>query len=378
MLILNNGKQKKGCLQMYHFVRWIDVQNRLDLWRKEHGAPTRFLHALSLLRDEGTVCTCEDPPGLDLTGWDSHDPDSISDLLNTIPVNVDISPAVISDVASTSIPIQPSLNVHPIKIAASQQVYLHQHSNFELLYVLRGEGGIKTQSRTVHCSEGSLCLIAPDFYHDVYAAPGSDVISLALWRSSAKNILHKLLQGENMISKFFYSSLCDKCPGYLKLYLPPDFHTRELLRHIFYEGYSRFSYAKDVCAEYVSLLFYYALRTCSDTPELCLPGSKKDGIPMVSVVQYIQAHYRTVTLSELAGFFHYEPDYLSRQIKFYIGKSFVSLVLQIKLDKARQLLRETDWPISQIADYCGFSSTVHFSQTFRKKTGITPTEYRNQ
>ena len=49
-----------------------------------------------------------------------------------------------------------------------------------------------------------------------------------------------------------------------------------------------------------------------------------------------------------------------------------------KIDEAKKLLRDTDQTMEQIAEHIGFGSAVHFSRTFRKKLGISPSEYRGQ
>ncbi len=51
-------------------------------------------------------------------------------------------------------------------------------------------------------------------------------------------------------------------------------------------------------------------------------------------------------------------------------------ILSMRIQRAKQLLIETQNPISDIAFQCGFSSVYHFCYTFKSRTGVTPTEYR--
>ena len=50
----------------------------------------------------------------------------------------------------------------------------------------------------------------------------------------------------------------------------------------------------------------------------------------------------------------------------------------IKEDIARQLLRDTQMPIQQVAESVHFSSAANFATAFRRRTGMTPSEYRRQ
>ncbi|MFW6367508.1 MAG: helix-turn-helix domain-containing protein [bacterium] len=51
-------------------------------------------------------------------------------------------------------------------------------------------------------------------------------------------------------------------------------------------------------------------------------------------------------------------------------------LMRLRIERARQLLVDTDSPISQIAEESGFSCSAQFSTTFKRRTGMTPSEYR--
>lgn len=363
---------------MHRYVRWKEVQDRLALWEKEHGQPTRFLHALALLRDEGRAVCCDTIPTVDFSGWDCGDVSVLQSMLDEIPVDVEISPDIITNISSTSVPLKDELNLLPMRIAYPQQVFLHCHDNFEIVYTVRGQCALLTQNETVCCAEGSLCLIAPGLIHEVSAEPDSLVLSFSLWRASIEEILHTLLANECIMAEFFSNCFNSMRPGYAILLLPPNQSTKALIRNIFCEGYSDEAYARNICGEYVGLLFYYALRACAGEPGAFYHREERKNFPIIPVVKYIQDHYRTVTLKELSEVFHYEPDYLSRQIKRHMGKNFLQTVMQIKIEKAKQLLRETNLSIAQISEAAGFHSVFYFSRIFHEKVGISPTDYRRK
>lgn len=363
---------------MVSYVLWGEVQARLDNWYREHGSPIHFSYAIQLLRSEGAIHQAPYLPHVDFSAWDLEDLDEFHAMLDALPVDVGYFENAGPEFAPPSEPLREAMNILPLKIAAHQKTMLHAHDSYELLYVMKGSGSVSSRSGSVFCSEGTLCLIAPDFVHDVHADPSSEVLSISFLRDTLERILRKLLRKENVMTEFFRTRLSSDRAGYVLLTLPADRTIRSVVRNIFQEGYSTQEYARELCADYIELLFAYALRACATQPETHTPREKRMGVPMAAVLKYIQDHYRTVSLGEVSAVFHYEPDYLSRRIKVYMGRSYVELVLQLKIEAAKQLLQNTKLTIEQIAEQTGFGSAVHLSRTFRKKIGMSPSEFRGR
>lgn len=95
------------------------------------------------------------------------------------------------------------------------------------------------------------------------------------------------------------------------------------------------------------------------------------------LINYIKENYRSVCslqeLSDLAGISQY---HLIRIFKNSIGKTPYDYLLEIKMEKAMELLAKRKMPIIDICNECGFNNLSHFNRMFKKKTGLTPTEYR--
>lgn len=65
-----------------------------------------------------------------------------------------------------------------------------------------------------------------------------------------------------------------------------------------------------------------------------------------------------------------------RRFKAYTGVSPSEYVMTLRLQKAKELLTNTEFQIRQIAFYCGFENEYYFSNFFKKQTGISPTSFR--
>ena len=70
--------------------------------------------------------------------------------------------------------------------------------------------------------------------------------------------------------------------------------------------------------------------------------------------------------------------YLSTKFKKETGMTLSQYIQEQKIGKAKSLLKSTDRSILEIATYLGFSSQGYFQNVFKKLTGMTPKDYRNQ
>jgi len=104
------------------------------------------------------------------------------------------------------------------------------------------------------------------------------------------------------------------------------------------------------------------------------------GLPqrqLLQVLDYIDAHlHQEMKLTDLASLLGMSEFHFSRQFKQATGTSPYQYLLQQRIERAKQLLQQSDRSIADIALMCGFNSHSHLSKQFRQFTGITPKAYR--
>lgn len=98
---------------------------------------------------------------------------------------------------------------------------------------------------------------------------------------------------------------------------------------------------------------------------------------LVGMINFMQANYQTVTLEDMAEQFHLSVPYLSKFIHEKSGKTFGEQVTNIRMKKAKTLLKNGNMTVENIAAAVGYPSVEHFSRTFKKLYDKTPVEYRN-
>ena len=83
-----------------------------------------------------------------------------------------------------------------------------------------------------------------------------------------------------------------------------------------------------------------------------------------------------LSLGRLAFQFHINPSYLSRSFHQTIQSPLSSYIAQVRMERAKQLLTETDERIYEIAQKVGFDTQGYFTKVFNRMVGMSPKEYR--
>ena len=95
------------------------------------------------------------------------------------------------------------------------------------------------------------------------------------------------------------------------------------------------------------------------------------------VKQYIDSYYQTnLSPQSLSERFFVNNSYLSRSFKENVGINICTYINQTRVEHAKELLTDTNYPISAVALNVGYTDANYFVKVFRKFTGMTPSDYR--
>lgn len=118
-----------------------------------------------------------------------------------------------------------------------------------------------------------------------------------------------------------------------------------------------------------------ALLRVTDSTDCVSAGKERLLIRQVKSL-IAQSLDRDVSLAYLAGEVYLHPKYLSDIFKRETGVKLSDYVLELRLARAKLLLRETTLKIRDVSAMCGLSSQKYFASLFKQRTGRTPTAYR--
>lgn len=102
--------------------------------------------------------------------------------------------------------------------------------------------------------------------------------------------------------------------------------------------------------------------------------------PLVNrVIQYIRTNIeKRLSLQEISSYVNVHPNYLSSAFKKEVGKNLIEYINELKISAIKGYMDYTNLSISEISYTFNFNHITYFSRFFKKHTGLTPKEYRNQ
>ncbi|MGL5317786.1 MAG: response regulator [Bacteroidales bacterium] len=151
-------------------------------------------------------------------------------------------------------------------------------------------------------------------------------------------------------------------------YLPKPFDSDSLI-HLLYT----------LINQQISLKDQFKKTSFAIIPEE-LPHSNLDKVFIEKLIQVIDENIQQPELDVdfICNRMAVSRSTLYSKMKTYIGKGVKELVNEIRIEKAKTLLRKTDLPICDIAEKVGFSQQRYFSRIFKSEVGITPSEFRSE
>jgi len=113
-------------------------------------------------------------------------------------------------------------------------------------------------------------------------------------------------------------------------------------------------------------------------PSTTPPTRKKNKQQIADEIEkIIQTSYQSpLTIESIAKRLHFTPNYIGTVFRSVKNISVNRFLMKTRVDRAKHLLHNSNFTISEVADACGFSSLSYFHTTFKKETGLTPIDFR--
>lgn len=116
-------------------------------------------------------------------------------------------------------------------------------------------------------------------------------------------------------------------------------------------------------------------RVTEDVKEAAAPGDMKEIV--MEVIKNIRKDYKNrFSLPELAAKYHLSEAYFSSAFKKVSGTSLTLFIMQIRVEKAIDLMMTTDYRFNDIAKKVGYTDQHYFTKVFKKMTDMSPREYK--
>ncbi len=254
----------------------------------------------------------------------------------------------------------------------------HNCNYYTLIYVMEGCGHLNINEISFDIKEGDFYFIPPFINYALTTQPESICLCINLRRSFIAAEHKFIFQYDSRLSNFIAQSLePDTSMSWLALHTDNNSILRDFVLQIFAEYINQESFSNGAMKNYLSLMFIAIMRNTNTKVESSAYLSHSEKCYQ-QISEYIKQNYQTATLTSVSEQMHFSKQYICRIIKNVSGKTFNSLLMEIRLSIVCQYLTDSNLTLGSIAELCGFSAASHLSKVFKECYGVTPTAYRRK
>lgn len=278
---------------------------------------------------------------------------------------------------------QNSFCIHtPAESAVFTETYLHKHSFFELMYIMRGKATVMIEEEEVTYSAGNLCLMNRNTMHCETEMADADILYISIDPSLIvqwPKQLEQPFQYRSILNRFFTENLSERTGSkrdYVDFQLLGEDQIPTIAGEII-QAYTqkRIGYQFDI---YSSLLRLFAVL---ENPEqykatYVSMGYGRELVTLENAKRIIEENHGVIRRTELAKKLNYSCEYISQIIRAHTGYTFKKYCQKVQLQEAARLLRSTDLSVSKIAASLGYENRTQFYKIFQEEYQLTPSEYR--
>lgn len=276
-------------------------------------------------------------------------------------------------ILNEDIAIKKLYTVHYFEFSKEYKFSGEKHDFWEIVYVDKGTVTAFAENRAVTLKQGDMIFHKPNEWHNICAdgknAPNIAIVTFEC-NSEAMNFFEGkvLFAGQlqkSLISKIiseytnaFSSPLNDPFTNSLQMREHPVFGSRQLIK----------------C--YLCELLISFLRNDTPTEQKTLANINYESSALNILVNHMQYNItENITLDELANVCGASKKTVENMFRKNTGKGAIEYFIELKIEKAKQYLREENYNITQIAELLGYANIHYFSRQFKKVTGMSPREY---
>ncbi len=252
---------------------------------------------------------------------------------------------------------------------------MHRHNYVEIMYMCSGKTVHRMEGRPpLTLQAGELLFLNQNAAHGVDRAGEEDVGVNFIVLPQFFDYALALIGMDNVLGKFLLSGLRQSggelsCLHFRVSHVPT---VQNLVENLVWSLVHPQPNARRINQATMGVLLLQLLNYTEDLEEASGNGA------VLSALREIEENYRTADLTRLAGELHVSLPYLSAAVHRATGRTFKELLLEKRLSKAAQLLRETRLTTQDIILAVGYENTSYFYRVFRARFGVTPKEYRRQ
>lgn len=273
----------------------------------------------------------------------------------------------------------PELPLYVNRVHESFEMLQHTHDFIEISYVAEGSGAHYIDNTSLPVSKGDLFFIPVGVSHVFRPSSVAQKNNL---------VVYNCIFTQEWLNQLFHLQLSGNKDDFYVLFVQATEHAtwlsfkerngefQPLFERLHFEYNAHRSGFLTILQTCVAQLLVYMYRSKMDfTPE----ASKANLQDLDSLLAHIRRHCSSpISLKEAAARLLISERQLHRQLKKNTGMSFMEYVQHARIEACCQQLRANDHKISDVAASVGYQDMKFFNQLFKKMTGSTPSQFRQQ
>ena len=262
---------------------------------------------------------------------------------------------------------------HIANAKRSFQMPIHWHDEFEIIYVKSGFLTVSISGENYIGKPGDAFVVSPGNLHFMGSQTGNvdyftflfplKYISFRTDDILDDKLLEPLNSGHLIISPEIEDTVKEQCEQLVEIYGAKKEESQSKI--------TAQIKTKIILLQFILELWKKGFIVENDT-------SGKNTVEK-EMVSYIQQNFTgKILLKEFGEQFHLSEKYISRYFKEHFHITISQYVTYLRLEHAKQLLQDTDIPVTEVAMQSGYQNVSYFIRSFKKTYGMSPLKYRNK
>lgn len=251
----------------------------------------------------------------------------------------------------------------------------HRHDYVEMVYMCSGNTTHFVNGKPILLQQGELLLLSQSALHSVRQAQLEDVaVNFIVLPEFFSTTLSFLGEEQTPLRQFLVDCLCGRTQeaGYLHFQISQVKPLQNLIENLMWILLNDTPNKRKASQLTMAALF---LHLTGSTEKLHTQDDEDAAV--LQVLRYVENHYATGSLSELADRLHYDVSWLSREVKRKTGRTYTQILQDKRLAQAAFLLRNTNRNVADISLAVGYESISYFHRLFAQSFGRSPKHYRD-
>ena len=269
--------------------------------------------------------------------------------------------------------IESIVNLHFFEFQKEYYTKEDKHPFYELVFVSSGKLYINSESFKGELNENQMIVHKPNEMHSLNCNKKTSPVVIIIGFTCSCEKLNDFSKKPINLSALMVKKLAEIVKEGRNVFLPPyDTPVYDMKKR----KNAPFG-AEQLLENLLEYFFISVLRGADVLPDKTADNT--DTLMVSEIVSYLEDNFKEkITLDDLAFLFGTNRTTLCREFKKYTGLTVTEYLDDIKINLAKDYIKNSSKTFTEIASILNFLSIHYFTRFFKKRLGITPSEYRNK